>query len=160
MPHIPDGTPMELGEPLPWRPSLWDRIRGRGREPEVTFTCIRAFGWLSAEHTFPTGKVPAGLLETLEEAARERVWGIRCYYTSDFAPGKPMPLIYRSTNGTLRLGDAGLLVVDDEGQPWVAPNLVLHYVRDLGYLPPFTPHLPSWEMLAAVRRLDSPPPCK
>lgn len=156
MPYIPDGTVLELQDRLPWRPSLWDRLRGRTQEPEAGLSHVRAFGWLSAAHHFTTGTTPVNLLDTLALAAHERIWVMRGYHVSEFAADQPIPLPFETQHGTLLLGDASLLVVDDEGEPWVAPNLVLHYVRDAHYAPPFTPHLPSDELLAAVSRFNPP----
>ena len=43
---------------------------------------------------------------------------------------------YETTTKTYYLGSASLIVADVDGNPWVAPNLVLHYVTVHGYVPP------------------------
>ena len=36
----------------------------------------------------------------------------------------------------VNLDSASLIVADVDGNPWVAPNLVLHYITVHGYVPP------------------------
>lgn len=105
-----------------------------------------AFGWLDSQHPFRRGACPPGVLEYLEQAARNPVDRTRGYHACVFcpprevAPNQPWaalgPTPHQTSNrDMLELGSASLEVHAD-GKRWVAPNLVLHYITEHGYLPP------------------------
>lgn len=84
-------------------------------------------GWLEPGHPFPTGPAPAALLARLSEldgtAFVNHTRGPhRCGFC---APG-----------GFDGYGSAEIHVVGADGRVYAAPSLILHYVRDHGYLPP------------------------
>lgn len=119
MPHIEDGT-----------------VLAKRRWPWQRDTL--AFGWLDTAQPFRTGAVPEGVVEALEEAARHPVDRTRGFHTCGLCPARewPGPTPHPTRRGdTLQLGTASLEVLAD-GARWVAPNLVVHYVTEHGYVPP------------------------
>ena len=105
-----------------------------------------AFGWLDPAHPFRQGACPPAVLAGLEESARRPVDQTRGYHVCAFCPPRtgtadqpwatlgPTPYVTRAGD-TIDLGSASLEVVTG-GRRGVAPNLVLHYVSEHGYLPP------------------------
>lgn len=160
MTYIPDGTEFKLKPPYEARYSLWERIFNSplpayASEYEGMPDTVRAFGWLSSEHDFPTGPVEEGIVPLLEYAVHIcRVWQMRGFHLSPFYqdPDRPYEqMMVECRFGPKLLGSASLLLVDEEGNPWVGPNLVLHYVRDIHYVLPFKPRIPSKEFVRYVR---------
>ena len=106
-----------------------------------------AFGWLDPRRPFREGPCPSEVRRGLEEAARSPIDRTRGFHTCAFCP-RPAPeevgpwsrdfhpTEYAAQRGdTLHLGSASIEVMAG-GRRWVAPNLVLHYVSEHGYLPP------------------------
>ena len=72
----------------------------------------------------------------LERAVNNsHMWVTRGWHCCLFGPHCPYPTTYSIDGREWTLGGASIVVVDDEGLPWVAPNLVLHYVTEHGYAP-------------------------
>jgi hypothetical protein len=91
---------------------------------------IRTVGWLSKDHPFPTGTVASEFLAALWAhlcAAWQPVYSMGVHFC-DFCP-TPMP-------DAGRVGGSRNLWIPAESAVYVAPELVAHYVKDHGYLPP------------------------
>ena len=88
---------------------------------------LRAIGWLAAGHPFATGVTP-GLVERLADhlSSADRwlpVMSFGVHFCEFCSGGK-------------RIGGSQNLIVPHRERIYVAPELVLHYVRDHGYRPP------------------------
>lgn len=143
VPYLEDGSALPTEQPPR---SLTDiafgllgggRRRGRTR-PNASSPTTLAFGWLDAAHDYPTGSCPPGVVEGLEDALRTPIDRTRGWQHCTLCPPTAeCPTPYTMQDGqTTVLGDASVEVVVDAERRWVAPTLVLHYVRDHGYLPP------------------------
>ncbi len=112
MTHVPDGAPCGI----------------YGANP----ACFLAAGWLSAGHPFRTGAAPEGFADRLEALIGQE----RAFATVD-------RLLQRCLGGFLcelcgeEASSSELMVPDAvAGRVWHAPQLIPHYVRAHGYLPP------------------------
>ena len=106
-------------------------------------------GWLDHSHQFPTGDSDPQLVTRLTAACRNPVMLTRGFYVCDLC-SKPCTF-EEFTRGKMNAnGDAivtlgGSLVHVGNGEIWThgtggvvyaSPRMILHYVRDLRYLPP------------------------
>ncbi|MBZ4322285.1 DUF7919 family protein [Streptomyces huiliensis] len=97
-------------------------------------------GWLDETKEFPRGTAPDGFTEALSRLclraphAKTRGWHA-CALPHD-VPGTNSPVTVTADGRTLMLGTAEVRVVSADGVWLAAPDLVLHYVTDHGYLPP------------------------
>jgi hypothetical protein len=99
---------------------------------------VRTFGWLSPDHDFPVGRMDPRNVRILGRALQNsRIWVIRGIYPCAISRECPRPVSCIIDGRKWTLGYTSIVVVDDEGRPWVAPNLVLHYVVEHGYDPGF-----------------------
>lgn len=158
MVYIPDGTLIEVDPYIPPPLTVWQRLR-RKPEPQVidTPTHVRAFGCLDPGYSFPTGPVDPEVLKVLEFSLEHcHLWGLRCYRASPFGCPRSEKHLggckYVYEGGTRQLGSSCLVVLDEEGQVWAAPNLVVHYVRDIHYVLPFTPLPPTRDLVENLER--------
>lgn len=97
-------------------------------------TCI-AIGWLGKYGAFPQGEVPARVLATLTSMAfvgRERQ--SRGFHHCDHCSEEFIEI--RRGAESVRLGSAELWVSGSNGKLYVAPDLIIHYIRDHNYMPP------------------------
>jgi hypothetical protein len=85
-------------------------------------------GWLDAEHPYPTGAVPDGLLPRLEELAEARVAQTRGYHFCEFCPRGPDRELIPRESAEFR--------VKGDGVVYAVPQLALHYISAHNYLPP------------------------
>ena len=95
-------------------------------------------GWLDAEHPFATGVLPASLLDALFSICEQRRTEVtRGYHPCPFCiqPSYGGVLVERFGRRLL-LGGAEIRLPLPGGPVFAAPDLVLHYVADHGYLPP------------------------
>lgn len=112
------------------------RWRRQPPRPASGVNAFRTFGWLTPEHEFPVGRADPRDMLILERAVKNScIWVARGWHCCLFGPHCPYPATYSIDGRECALGDASIVVVDDEGRPWVAPNLVLHYVVEHGYAP-------------------------
>ena len=112
--------------------------RGKPRSvpPVLEVEAVRTFGWLSPDHDFPVGRMDPRNVRILERALQNsRIWVIRGIYPCAISRECPRPVSCIIDGRKWTLGYTSIVVVDDEGRPWVAPNLVLHYVVEHGYDP-------------------------
>lgn len=90
---------------------------------------VRAVGWLSADHPYPRGEVPAGVAARVREFAGK--W-------RDSTPALGWS-IFRGLHGC-ELGDRfmayGNFGVPDGDRLFVAPEMLPHYIEAHGYRPP------------------------
>ena len=122
--------------PSPPKRFWWGR---RGFAPPVLeVEAVRIFDWLSPDHEFPVGRMDPRNVRILERALQNsRIWVIRGIYPCAISRECPRPVSCIIDGRKWTLGYTSIVVVDDEGRPWVAPNLVLHYVVEHGYDPGF-----------------------
>jgi hypothetical protein len=94
----------------------------------------RNVGWLSPEVSFPVGKVDPRLLEWLTSNFAD-LWfeHARGYHECEFCDAEPL---VAGSGRTIRLGSAELLIRTVAERAYVAPNFLVHYIRDHGYQPP------------------------
>jgi hypothetical protein len=91
---------------------------------------VRAVGWLSKEHPFPTGPVPPEFLPILWSHI-DSVWMPVAMAGPHFCEFCPEP-----REGEGRIGGSRNLWIPSASAVYVAPELVAHYVQDHGYRPP------------------------
>jgi hypothetical protein len=99
---------------------------------------IRAVGWLSPQHEYSRGKVSDELLRLLEQHLKIAYQPV--------AFGGPHCCEFCSNH----YGHANLLIPTSE-YLYVAPEMILHYIREHGYNPPRE----FWEALRACPPQDS-----
>ena len=153
MPYIPDGTVAELPErewPRPRRRLF--KWRRRRDQPPFDVPSVHFFGWLSHQIPYFSGPTSPRDLEVLERAALGLVWMTRGFHHCRMCPPPDHygSTPYETTTKTYYLGSASLIVADVDGNPWVAPNLVLHYVTVHGYVPPTRVYDAPPDLVASV----------
>ena len=90
---------------------------------------VRAIGWLSRDHAFPTGVVSPEFLDALRQHVRAPWQPVvaagahRCEFCTPRTDG-------RFTGGSRNVW------IPAEDAVYVAPELVLHYIEAHGYSPP------------------------
>jgi len=108
-----------------------------GREPDPNVLTV---GWLDAEHDFPKGTVSDAVLEKILALCFKPVNSTRGIHPSPFIPRNPKefptgyPVEYKGKRTAL--GSAEIRVPGKNGKIYAAPNLIYHYIKDCGYLPP------------------------
>ena len=97
-------------------------------------------GWLSCEHDFPKGDVPAGFVERLARCIDTPVNRFRGIHLCEFCPRPPVKL---SPGGLEMLdpppgtaGNGEIRVRGKGGLTYVAPVMIHHYIVRHGYPPP------------------------
>jgi hypothetical protein len=131
---------------------------------------IKSVGYLAREHDFPQGEVPEEVFDRLITLVRLHIklhiqhW--MGYHTCDLNPcgsNQPQPeILYRGLVIPWRCRFD--LVLPDKGVLYVAPSLIMHYIRCHRYLPPTCfldavincPAPDSEEYAAAVIRIWPP----
>src|SRR5687767_8504545 len=97
-------------------------------------------GWLEPTFEFRKGVVDPQLVEKLLQRCLHPVNQTRGVYVSPFLHAKSIGQEnwYRVRVGGVEraLGSAELWIPGENGRWYASPNLVYHYVRDLGYMPP------------------------
>ena len=139
MRYIPDGHLLIVPpERYPSPPKRFWWGKRRPSPPVLEVEAVRTFGWLSPDHDFPVGRMDPRNVRILERALQNsRIWVIRGIYPCAISRECPHPVSCIIDGRKWTLGYTSIVVVDDEGRPWVAPNLVLHYVIEHGYDPGF-----------------------
>jgi hypothetical protein len=103
-------------------------------------TVTSTVGWLDGEHDFPKGVVTEEFLLALEHlclqhpCARTRGWHSCELEHAGHRLEYPLRVTINDTD--IALGSAEVRVVSHDGSWLIAPNLILHYVKDHSYLPP------------------------
>lgn len=121
------------------------------REPDPR---LLAVGWLDAEHDFPGGRVSDLLLEKILALCFRPVNSTRGIHQSPFLPSNPYgyPVEYKGKR--MGLGSAEIRVPGAGGKSYAAPNLIYHYIKDCGYLPP-QEFLDALDSMDGIFRLPS-----
>lgn len=103
------------------------------REPNPN---VLAVGWLDAEHEFTKGSVPESVLERILALCFKPMNQTRGFHQSPFL--KPSLNCYsvEYKGKQMGLGSAEIRVTGQNGRIYAAPNLIYHYIKDCGYLPP------------------------
>lgn len=104
-----------------------------GRQPNPN---VLAIGWLDAEHEFPKGPVLQALQSKLLACCFSPVNRTRGFHQSPFLKPSPMGYPVELDGKKMLLGSAEIRVPGLMGKSYVAPNLIYHYIKDCGYLPP------------------------
>lgn len=104
-----------------------------GKEPDPSLLNI---GWLDIEHEFARGTVSEKLLRKVRVLCFKRVNQMRGFHYSQFleAPLEPYQIEFEGRK--MGLGSAEIRVPGSKGISYAAPNLIYHYIKDVGYLPP------------------------
>lgn len=90
-------------------------------------------GWLDPGHDWPKGPVPEMLVPRLEAMVARMAERASMNFLLTLSFGfHPCPFCGGAVTGS------GEVVVPDPGvrAAWVAPRLIVHYIRDHGYRPP------------------------
>ena len=97
---------------------------------------VFAVGWLDDEHVFPKGIVAPTILENILELCLKPVNLTRGFYQSPFFKDNFIGYPVTFKGKRLVLGSAEIRVKSKNGRIYAAPNLIYHYIKDCGYLPP------------------------
>jgi hypothetical protein len=97
-------------------------------------------GWLGRGHAFPVGAVPDDFVDALRRLIASPVNLYRGYHTCEFCPDPPVVVDSEGRRVTgppgETMGNGEIRVSGSEGEVYVAPVLVAHYVQVHNYLPP------------------------
>lgn len=93
-------------------------------------------GWLDQEHPFPKGVTSETILKRVLALCFQPVNQTRGFHTSPFLKPAPFgyPVQYRGQR--MLLGSAEIRLSGKGAKVYAAPNLIYHYMKDCGYLPP------------------------
>ncbi len=120
----------------------------------VTFPNIINIGWIDLEHGVNIGPIPSNALEKLKDIVAERgkfrgiVNVMRGIHS---CPKCGASGLYSEKNGKKTLLGNSEIWVPWDGKIYVAPNLIIHYIKDHNYLPPE-------EFIQALVSLDTEKP--
>jgi hypothetical protein len=103
------------------------------REPDAK---VLAVGWLDAEHEFTRGEVPQSVLERILILCFKPVNQTRGFHLSPFLKSAQFGYPVEYQGQKMLLGSAEIRVLGRDGKCYYAPNLIYHYIKDCGYLPP------------------------
>lgn len=88
-------------------------------------------GWLSGEHAFPQGDVPAELLPRLAACLDYPVNQTRGLHSCEFC--EDGSAYFKQNNA---IGSAEFRIFAEDGTVYAAPTLLHHYIEAHGYKPP------------------------
>ena len=122
---------------------------------------LTAVGWLESDREYHRGDVPvsvvARLMQLLIDPWQPAVTA--GYHDCSFCRVSGGPHQFTFNGTTIDVGNSNLFVPAD-GQIFIAPSLILHYIDAHGYAPPQSfqdavlacPDMQSKEYLAAIRK--------
>ena len=93
-------------------------------------------GWLDGSHEFSTGRPPKGLLDAIFKAvASGKLSRCACagFHTCEICGTKKV--VFKRRGAEIIVGTSEI-AVEYNGETFVAPSLIYHYVRTHKYLPP------------------------
>ena len=91
---------------------------------------------MDENHDFPKGKVSEQLLNKILALCFKPVNPTRGIHQSPFLHRNPAGYQVEYDGKRIGLGSAEILVQGKNGKSYAAPNLIYHYIKDCGYLPP------------------------
>jgi hypothetical protein len=97
---------------------------------------VIAVGWLSVEHSFPTGSVSESVVDKLSFLAGNRMCAVaRGFHVCDLCKCGPLDLEYLGKRTKLGMSE---IWIPDAKRDWIhaAPSLIIHYISQHQYLPP------------------------
>ncbi|MCS0639351.1 hypothetical protein NX801_27680 [Streptomyces sp. LP05-1] len=92
-------------------------------------------GWLSREHSYPTGATPDGLVYALIELAKNKTNMQRGMHFCDLCPDFETAQLH-TFRGKVFIGSGEIRLTDRQGVTFSSPAMIVHYVEDHAYLPP------------------------
>ncbi len=93
-------------------------------------------GWLDSQHPFPTGTIPDEVLKRVLALCFTPVNQTLGYHASPFLRQASFGYPVEFNGKKTLLGSAEIRVPGKDGKVYAAPNLIYHYMKDCGYLPP------------------------
>ena len=93
-------------------------------------------GWLNPHHQFTRGPIEDLHIDLLWSLCRVTVMDTRGIHRCEFCSGDPVLSAYLHHGERRRLGTGEVRTFSPSGMIFAAPDLVFHYMRDHGYLPP------------------------
>lgn len=98
---------------------------------------LLAVGWLDEHHDFPKGQASKESLAKILDLCFKPVNQTRGFHFSPFLPTQNANAYQVEYQGhKMGLGSAEIRVPGRDGKCYAAPNLIYHYIKDCGYLPP------------------------
>ena len=95
----------------------------------------KAIGWLDKNHIFPMDSAPASFLDRLEQFCCGSRIASMGMHSCEFCKSDNLEPSIQCGKRKLSLG-GGTLIIFGSSQTYVAPDLILHYVRHHKYCPP------------------------
>lgn len=95
-----------------------------------------AIGWLSVEKGYSVGQASAEFCRRLLDFCEVQIIITLGYHECEFCDNPPFGLRVEYDNKTLTLGSDDIWAFGADGQVYLAPNLIYHYVTAHNYLPP------------------------
>lgn len=94
-------------------------------------------GWLAKGREFPVGAIPERVMKRVERLCLDRKNVSRGFHVCEFCDmGNMWGQEFNCVGTTVRLGCGEIHVPAKDGRIFVAPDLIVHYIRDHHYLPP------------------------
>ncbi|RSS73348.1 hypothetical protein [Streptomyces sp. WAC06614] len=94
-------------------------------------------GWLEGDEAFPTGESSDEFVTDLLDLGAFLDHKARGFHHCTICPVLTEPMATSPRTGqTYPLGHAEIRATAPDGTLYVAPNLIIHYVQEHGYLPP------------------------
>ena len=103
-------------------------------EKNDEYSCVN-IGWLSAEKHFDKGVLPFSIIEKIEQFSQYMINVTRGFHDCELFSDKDVRL-YDLADKSILLGSAEVRIFSNEPIIYAAPNLLIHYVTEHGYLPP------------------------
>ncbi len=93
-------------------------------------------GWLDKKVPFSSGMVDSTFLQRLQKLYRDRTNQTRGYHLCPFCTKPEFGTPVNIEGEEIKLGSAEIHVRDANGQTFIAPDLLYHYILVHGYCPP------------------------
>lgn len=95
-----------------------------------------AIGWLDHEHPFTKGRISESMLNMILMLCLQPTNRTRGYHQSPFLVSSTYGYKVECSQGSVLLGSGEIRVEGCDGKMYIAPDLIYHYIKDCGYLPP------------------------
>ena len=110
--------------------SPYEYIKGKAKNNVLNV------GWLDGKHAFRRGEIDNFLLELILGFCKRAVNRTRGYHLCPLCNDPPFGFIVERNKERIILGSGEIWIKGEDGKIYVAPDLIYHYIRDHGYLPP------------------------